>query len=134
MVEYTKGNMFISFSGRQSAEMSFPNDCALIALDFLNNLLKQPFDGRYMSGGGEPIRIQTLNAFGYSEYRYKINHFFGNWWYIDDLKDIIKILSREVVTLKVLVEKYKTRKEIINVLKDKSIDELNYLLGRLKDD
>ena len=132
MVTYTKGNMFISFNGEQSAEMNFPNDCALIALNFLNDLLKQPFDGRYMSGGGVSTRIQTLNALGYSEYRNKIKHFYGNWWYINDLKDIIKILTREVVTLKVLVEKYKTRKEIINVLKDKSIDELNYLLTEAK--
>lgn len=124
--------MFISFNGIQSAEMNFPNDCALIALNFLNDLLKQPFDGRYMSGNGEPIRIQTLNALGYSEYRGKIKHFYGNWWYTNELKEIIKILTSEVITLKVLVEKYKTKEKLIEVLKDKSISELNYLLEEAK--
>lgn len=132
MVTYTKGNTYMSFNGSQNAEMSFLNDDALVALNFLKDLLEQPFDGRYMSGCGEPVRIQTLNALGYSKYRGRIKHFYGNWWYTHDLKDIIKILTREVVTLKVLVEKYKTRKEIINVLKDKSISELNYILEEAK--
>lgn len=133
MVTYEKGNMFITFQGSGSAEMSFPKVFALDAMNFLKDLLEQPFDGRYMSGGsGGTKRIQTTSAYGYSQYKGKIKEFYGNWWYTNDLREIIRILGSNVITLRNLVEKYKTRKELIEVLKDKSIRELNYLLEEAK--
>lgn len=132
MVTYEKGNMFMTFQGAGSAEMSFPKAFALDAMNFLKDLLEQPYDGRYMSGGNGTRRIQTASAYGYSQYRGKIKEFYGNWWYANDLKEIIRILEHNVVTLRNLMEKYKTKKELIEVLKDKSISELNYLLTEAK--
>lgn len=133
MVTYEKGNMFITFQGSGSAEMSFPKVFALDAMNFLKDLLEQPFDGRYMSGeGSETRRIQTTSAYGYSQYRGKIKEFYGNWWYTSDLREIIRILESNIVTLKNLMKEYKTKEELIKVLKDKSIRELNYLLEEAK--
>lgn len=132
MVTYEKGNMFITFHGAGSAEMSFPKEFALDVLNFLNDLLEQPFNGRYMNGGNTTRRIQMTSAYGYSQYKGKIKEFYGNWWYSNDLKEIVRILASNVVTLKNLIDKYKTREKLIEVLKDKSINELNYLLEEAK--
>ena len=133
MVTYEKGDIFITFQGSGSAEMGFPKVFALDAMNFLKDLLEQPFDPRYMSGGGSPIkRIQTTSAYGYSQYRGKIKEFYGNWWYSNDLKEIVRILESNVVTLKNLMKEYKTKEELIKVLKDKSIRELNHLLEEAK--
>lgn len=132
MVAYEKGNIFITFKGAGSAEMSFPKDFALDVLNFLNDLLEQPFNGRYMSGCNTTRRIQTTSAYGYSKYNGIIKNFAGNWWYENDLREIVRILSSRVISLKNLAEKYKTREKLIEVLKDKSINELNYLLEEAK--